>query len=214
VKPSGKSDDAVLAAIEREQQRIGNQLHEKVCQTLAGISIQVGLLTHRSQRGEIVEHNEIEQLGRHLQQAIDQVRAFSRELCGGNLHAGELIEALAHLADHAAREVPCEFVCEKPIFVRDRRVSLALLRIAQESVRNAIQHAAPKKIVIFLRRTDHTVTLAIRDDGKGFTPPAGEESVNGIGIMRRRARVAGVVLNIASSSGGGTIVSCTIPSVE
>jgi two-component system sensor kinase FixL len=212
VKRPIELNDPVLAAIEREQQRIGNQLHEKLCQTLAGISIQAGLLTHRAGRGEAVEVPEIQQLTENIQRAIDETRALSRELRGGTLDEGGLIEALARLANLTDRQVKCEFVCEKPVFVRDTDIALALLRIAEESVRNAIQHGAPTKILISLDRDGSAVTVKIQDDGTGFTPPGNEEALSGIGLMHRRARAAGARLNIVSEPGRGAAVTCRITS--
>ena len=207
-------DDAVLAAVERERQRIGDQLHKKLCQSLAGVSILAGLLNRRAQRGEPVGASEIEELTHNIQLTIDETRALSQELRGSTIQEGGLIEALALVADEAAREVPCEFVCEKPVFVRDARVSLALLRIAEESVRDAIQHRDPKKIVISLTRDGKAVTVKIQDNGTGSTPPSNDEMLNGIGLMRRRARAAGASLIITSHPDTGTVVSCTVPNVE
>jgi signal transduction histidine kinase len=201
----------VLAAIDRERQRIGTQLHEKACQTLAGISIQAGLLTHRAQRGESVAADEIQQLALHIQKAIEEVRAISHELRAGELPGGNLIEALAHLAEVTAHHRPCEFVCEKPVFVRDSAHAAAIFCIAEECVRNALRHAASKRIVLCLTETSRTIKLTIDDDGIGFAPPLIEERLGGIGLMRRRARASGGKLTIKSRMGAGTVVSCTWP---
>jgi signal transduction histidine kinase len=209
VKPQTDVNDVVLAAIEREQERIGRRLHEKVCQTLAGISIQAGLLTNKAQRGESIDAEQLQQLTQHTQQAIEEVRAVSRELRGGNLAQDGLIESLANLSEITAREVPCEFLCEQPVFVRDPAAEKSLLCIAEESIRNAVQHGAPGKIIISLTRSQGEVTLKIRDDGTGFTPPSDDETAKGIGLMYRRARVAGAHLNITSNRRSGTTVSCT-----
>jgi signal transduction histidine kinase len=209
VKPPTEVNDVVLEAINREQERIGNRLHENVCQTLAGVSIQAGLLANQAQRGRSIKAPQIQQLAHNLQGAIDEVRAISRELRGRNLVENGFIEALANLAEVTQREMPCEFLCEKPVFIKDCNIALALFRIAEEGVRNAIRHGAPKKIVISLTRSGTAVTLAIRDDGTGFTPPFNDKTVRGIGLMYRRARAAGAELNITSKRGSGTTVSCT-----
>src|SRR5215210_2108889 len=100
MKKAPKVDDVVLSAIEREQQRIGNQLHEKLCQTLAGISIQVGLMTAHAQDSKAVKVAEVELLGRHIQDAIDQARALSGDLRALNLEGTGLLQALGNLADN------------------------------------------------------------------------------------------------------------------
>jgi signal transduction histidine kinase len=206
--------DIVLAAIEREQQRISEELHEKLCQTLAGISIQVDVLAHSVRNGKNIVVPDLEELGTHIQQVIDQTRSVARSLESAHVHGAGFMQAIDDLAQATAKEVRCEYICEKPVFVRDGEGALALYRLAQEAVRNALKHAAPTEIVISLSRADGHVTLEVRDDGRGF--PAGRRGAQGIGakLMRRYARVAGAELKIKSESGRGTIVSCSLPQGE
>jgi signal transduction histidine kinase len=211
VKRSAHNDDVVLAAIEREQQRIGAQLHEKVCQTLAGISIQAGLLAHRAQGEKPIAAADIEQLTQHIQEAIEQARTLSNELRAPALQGTGLLDALGHLAEITAHDVPCEYICERPVFVRDGQAALALFRIAEESVRNAVEHAEPGKIVISLRRSANAIELEVRDDGRGFEVRESGGDVRGIGLMYRYARAAGARLKIESAPGRGTRVACTLP---
>ena len=180
-------------------------------------SIQKGLAVeayHEIQGGvhaafKPIASDEIEQLALQLQKAIDEVRSISRELRAEELPAGGLIEALAHLAEVIAEDLPCEFICEKPVFVRDSALALAIFRIAEESVRNAVQHAKAKNILISLTESARSLKLTIDDDGSGFPPPACEETLRGIGLMYRRARVSGGKLTVNSRTGGGTKVLCT-----
>lgn len=211
IKRRKELDDVVLLAIEREQKRIGNQLHEKLCQTLAGISIQVGLLTTRVREAKPVGASHIQQLGEHVQDAIDQARSLSRDLRAPQLEGGGLLDALGHLADATAGDIPCEYVCEKPVYVRDGYAALALFRIAEEAVRNAVEHAKAKRIIISLTRRGDVVSIEIRDDGKGFEPASSNGGAEGLGVMQRYARAIDAKLRIQSERGHGTSVSCAVP---
>jgi two-component system, LuxR family, sensor kinase FixL len=206
-----KLDDVVLAAIEREQQRIGNQLHEKLCQTLAGISIQVGLLTGRIREAKPISATHIQQLGQHVQEAIDQARGLSRELRCPQMEGAGLLDALGQLADATAEEVSCEYLCEKPVFVNDAYAAAALFRIAEEAVRNAVEHAKAKKIIISLTRSSSAVNMEVRDNGKGFEPVGSNGGAEGIGLMHRYARAINARLKIQSERGRGTTVACAVP---
>jgi signal transduction histidine kinase len=207
-------DDVVLAAVEREQQRIGNRLHEKLCQTLAGISIQVGLLTARVKEARPISAKHIQQLGENLQEAIDEARSISRELRGLQMDGAGLLNALGRLADATAEEVPCEYLCEKPVFVHDASTAAALFRIAKEAVHNAVKHAGARKILISLTRRGSALTMDIRDDGRGFEPATTNGSVSGLGLMHRYARAIDATLKIQSEHERGTTVSCWVPKCD
>ena len=211
IKRRKELDDVVLLAIEREQQRIGNQLHEKLCQTLAGISIQVGLLTARVREAKPIGASHIEQLGEHVQEAVDQARSISQGLRSPQLEGAGLLDALGQLADATDGEVPCEYICEKPVYVRDSYAAAALFRIAEEAVRNALEHAKSKRITISLTHRDNTVSVEIRDDGKGFDPASSNGGAEGLGVMHRYARAIDAKLKIQSERGRGTIVFCAMP---
>ncbi|HMJ88812.1 MAG TPA: ATP-binding protein [Candidatus Acidoferrum sp.] len=210
MKENDPANDVVLAAVEREQQRIGAVLHEKLCQTLAGVSIQLDVMSRRLSEGEQIDSADLTELGNHVHQAIDDARAVAGDLRLASLRGVGLMEALHKLAETTAAEVPCEYVCEKPVFVNDSKAALALFRIAEEAVTNALKHASAASIVLSLIRTSNGITLRIRDDGHAFKLTESGEAATGIGLMRRRARQAGARLNISSERGVGTTVSCVL----
>jgi signal transduction histidine kinase len=88
---------------------------------------------------------------------------------------------------------------------------LAILRIAQEGLANAIRHSRANVITLRLRRKASLVELVIADDGSGFEP--GGTGGLGLRLMRERAEEIGGSLTIESSSGHGSVVTATIPGV-
>jgi signal transduction histidine kinase len=86
----------------------------------------------------------------------------------------------------------------------------AAYRIAQEALHNALRHSGAREIEISLHRTARRVTLAVTDDGRGFSPDA---PASGLGLtsMRERAAAAGGALSIDSAPGAGTRVTLTLP---
>lgn len=205
--PSEPADE-VLAAIERERRRIGDQLHEKLCQSLAVLSIQVALLARQLQAGKPVTAA-LETLAQGVQGSINQAHALSRELQSPRLEGSELLDALRELAKETA--TPCEFVYKKSVPV-PAATALSLLRITEEAVRNAVRHAAATKIVISLRATARTLTLEVRDDGRGLgSGPTADHKLSGLALMQRHARAIRAKLELHSEPGQGTTVSCTLP---
>ena len=210
MRPPIQVNDVVLAAIERERQRIGNHLHEKLCQSLAALSIQVAVLARRVKAGKSIDAD-IEQLARDVQSSVTQAHAVSEELQLPNLEGSGLLDSLKKLATETTGEVPCQCVCEEPVIVHDAAAALALLRIAEEAVRNAVKYGQPGKITIALRQTPRAITLKISDDGQGFSAATTEpEWVHGTALMHRYARAVGMKLKMESAPGKGTVVACSL----
>ena len=127
-----------------------------------------------------------------------------------------LLNALGELADATTGEVPCEYFCEKPVFVSDAYTAAALFRIAEEAVHNAVKHAGAKRILIALRRQGSTLNMEVRDDGQGFDAANANANggASGIELMHRYARAIDGTLKIQSESGRGTSVSCAVPKCD
>lgn len=93
---------------------------------------------------------------------------------------------------------------------------LAMFRIAQEAVLNAVKHAGASGITVALEQRDTKVMLSVSDNGKGFDPasPSGRGTGWGLSIMRDRAESAGAVLGLKSVPGRGTVVSVELEAIS
>ena len=90
-------------------------------------------------------------------------------------------------------------------------VTMAIHRIAQESLNNIAKHAEASKVLIDLRCGPEGGKLSIRDDGRGFDPQAIPAGHLGVGIMRERAQQIGATLQIDSRPGSGTSIVISWP---
>jgi signal transduction histidine kinase len=93
-------------------------------------------------------------------------------------------------------------------------VEFQLLRVAQESLANAIKHSGAKRIVISLEITPEAIRLRISDDGLGFAPGALTHSESphfGVLGMQERAAKIGAELSIVGTPGAGCVVTLSLP---
>ncbi len=100
----------------------------------------------------------------------------------------------------------------------ERKVSLAvgssLYRIAQEALANVYRHAGASAIDVQLAFSDSSVSLEIRDNGRGFSVDAASTSGRGLHNMRERAGELGGVVEITSAPGQGASVRVTLPTTD
>lgn len=200
----------VLEISEREQRRIGQDLHDGVCQQLTGVSLMSRSLQQRLSGPLAADASQITRL---INDGIEQARLVTRGLHPVPDEPMGLMVALKELVDRMADagEISCRFVCDQPVPVPDRTAATNLYRISQEAVQNAIRHANPKNIEVTLERDDHQVRLTVTDDGLGL-PQERKGAGLGLEIMDYRARSIGAKLEV--SSGGemcGTVITCTLP---
>jgi signal transduction histidine kinase len=94
------------------------------------------------------------------------------------------------------------------------RLEAGLYRAAQESVRNALEHGAPGRVVVRLVVTAETARLSVEDDGTGFDVAAETPERWGLVGLNERVRLLGGELSVQSEAGRGTRIEATIPLKE
>jgi PAS domain S-box-containing protein len=199
----------ILETSNREQRRIGHDLHDGVCQQLAAIAYRLDMLGDQLQEKGLPESSEAERIGGLLTQAIQQTRGVARGLFPVKLAESGLESALEELAANITEllKTPCYFSCAKPSPNLDATMSLHLYYIAQEAAFNAVRHGRATQVNISITRAGERFVLEIQDNGAGFTRTPADSTGMGIRIMRYRARVIGATLNLKSQPNQGTQVT-------
>lgn len=202
----------VLAISEREQRRIGHDLHDGLCQHLTGIELMSQVLHHRLGALNLREAENAAKLSRLVREAIAQTRALARGLSPVVKAPEGLMDALHELAQNTRQlfNIPCSFECSHPVLVSDFEAAEHLYRIAQEAVGNALKHSKCKSIIIALSELPERIMIAVHDDGIGLPPKASKDSGMGLRVMQYRAGMINASLAIQKGARGGTSVLCTI----
>ena len=205
-------EQQILEISDREQARLGQDVHDGLCQQLVGAAFVVNSLQQAlasEQRPEAELANRISSL---LDESITESRRVARGLYPVRLQSEGLAPALSELAASARERFKVHCLCQTGAddLQCDTTTATHLYRIAQEAVNNAVKHSGAGNIVLRLSSSPEGIDLEIKDDGKGIPEGRSRHSGMGLYIMDYRARSLGGELKIANV-GGGTRVSCHVP---
>jgi len=204
----------VLEISEWEQQRIGQDLHDSLCQQLAGIAFLGKVLEQKMNALSYREAGDAGEIVSLIDDAITQTKGLARGLYPVRLEVTGLMTALTELTHTVQRffGINCFFRYPRPVLIHDNIMAIHLYRIAQEAVNNAIKHGKANNIDITFTNENGTTVLMIKDDGAGFRKKLKTNGGMGMSIMKHRANMIGASLDIKSDPSGGTIVSCSFQS--
>jgi len=206
-----KLEKEILEISEKEQRRIGRELHDSLGQQLTGIAIISKVLEQKLARQSLSEAANAKEIAQLVNEAINQTRQLSRGLHPVSLDEDGLMSALQALATTTQNvfRVACTFTCDSPVPVKDPSVATHLYRIAQEAITNAVRHGQTQQIVMRLTANHDQAELTIENDGRDFPAKLPKNRGMGLQIMSYRAEMIGGTLHVRRRSGGGTKVTCT-----
>lgn len=203
----------ILRTSEREQQRIGRDLHDSLGPHLAAIGYASTFLANELRRREQPEVAKAEQIRDMVGEAVSLTRDLARGLFPVQMDGSGLAVALQDLAKTTTRlsGTHVAFYETGNASVADPQDAMNLYRIVQEAVNNAVRHGGAKNVTIVMSKNDDALSLVVADDGNGMTTT--QSGTGGVGFhsMRYRARDLGGTIEIKSDPSEGTIVSCEIP---
>jgi PAS domain S-box-containing protein len=202
----------ILCISEREQRRLGQDLHDDLCQQLAGIEFLSQRLASDLATRSAPRASQAKEITQMVQRAMTQTRELARGLSPVRLEAEGLAEALRELAAGTRKVFGCDcrFGCDRPVRVPDHTVAIHLYRIAQEAVSNALKHGRARRIELNLSAQGRSVILAVNDNGVGIARKLPRQKGMGLRIMRYRAEVIGGALRVQRDARGGTSVVCAV----
>src|SRR6266566_2927350 len=201
----------ILAVSDREQQRLGQELHDGICQHLTAVAFMARSVALRLKNHRVIEVSDLEKIAQLVNEGASNMRDLSRALHRSEVDAAKLVDALQDLVDREIWRVPCRLEVKPSFRIEDDMAAAQLYRIAREAVINANKHARAREIVIKLEQSQGGMVLCVTDDGVGFSN--GTKLTRGLGfhIMNYRAQLIDGRLEIDSPKRGGTRVSCCLP---
>jgi len=204
----------IIEISEREQRRLGRDLHDGVCQYFAAVGCASASLHADLATGGMVEEAAVAaELTELLEQGVAQIRDLARGLMPVQMYEAGLPAALEQLAASVSRlqNMTCRFQHDGRAKVGPPSVGIHLYRIAQEAIHNAIRHGNAHTIEVRLQENGSIGRLSVQDNGRGLSRAPAKSDGMGLSIMRYRSRLIGGDLEILESNTGGTIVRCTFP---
>jgi two-component system, NarL family, sensor histidine kinase UhpB len=203
-----QSGQRMIEAHEAARVSVARDLHDEVGQLLTGVLLQLDSIADAAPEGR----DEIDEAKEAVRRALDEVRRISSELRPEMLEHLGLLSALTELATTFGRSsgvrVQREFDVSLPAL--EPAASLAIYRIAQESLTNVARHARADQVTIAIERGHDSVVLRVSDNGRGFGKPTPDEH-GGLRSMRERALLIDGALAIRQMAAGGVEVRLEVP---
>jgi PAS domain S-box-containing protein len=197
-----------------ERQRLARDLHDAVTQTLWSASLIADVLPNIWEQNQDKGRERLQRLRQLTHGALAEMRTLVYELRPASLLDTPLNELLGRLVDATLSRSRAEVIAD----IRQEGepsssdVRIALYRIAQEALNNAVRHSEATHIDVRLHSQSKWAKLDINDNGRGFNPDksAGSDHL-GLGTMRERAGEIGASLTIVSKPGKGTKITLNWP---
>jgi signal transduction histidine kinase len=203
-------ESKILTISEREQRRIGCDLHDVLCQHLAATALAAKVLEERLAGPAAVEAG-------HVVGMIENGMTIAREMARGLTLVFPGTDNLRVALEELAAKTRDHFGVECLLSAGDAQLSLDdfraihLYRIAQEAINNAIRHGKAVRLIVTLSRVGDRGILTVQDDGSGMPDQCAAFSGMGLRIMRHRARMLGGQLDIYEETARGVTISCSFP---
>jgi len=202
-----------LRVSEREQNRIGQDLHDDLCQVLAGVSCLLRVAEDRLAAKAPEEVAGLSELNQQIIEAMHRTRALTHGLFPGKIQVadvrGALLELAAQVRARFQIEVKTEFQGRFPKHTSNQIIQI--YRLAQEAISNAIKHGRATSIEVLLEAKPTTMLLSIIDNGSGMTQSEPGEKGVGLNIMQYRTSTLGGELQIGNEPGRGVAVRLHYP---
>jgi len=205
----------MVAAVEQERKHLSRELHDEFLQNLVALKIRVKLLADERDDGE--RERARARIAEDIRVTILGVKRMIRGLPPSELDRRGLSSALGSVfrdiedvygfTVHASLDRVGDGL--------DEVAALALYRIVQEAVANAVKHAGVDEAVVTLGAANGAVRATVRDEGRGFELPDAEalggDACIGLAGMRERAALVGGTVVVQSAPGEGTTVRVSVP---
>lgn len=205
----------IIEAQEAERKKLSREIHDGPAQMLANVMMRSDLIERvQREKGPEAAIVEIRSLKGMVRSALYEVRRIIYDLRPMALDDLGLIPTLKkylQTTEDYNKGMQLEFFNLGQVMRLPSKMEVALFRLVQEAVQNALKHATAKRIQVKLSIAKERVTAVVKDDGKGFDVDVQKEGSFGLMGMRERVELLEGELSINSSPGAGTLVLIQVP---
>ncbi|MGI2336694.1 MAG: ATP-binding protein [Dehalogenimonas sp.] len=201
----------LLSVQEEERRNISMELHDEIGQQLTVLKLiidtQMACQTEACKEG-------IKKASEHVGRIISSVRNLSAGLYPSMLTLLGLETTLRALFDNlqSTAQLKIDFQCDLQGIKLDNELKLAIYRVVQEALTNAIRYSGVHEVKVSIRDSGDWISLTIKDEGKGFDGSLSNKN-NGLNSMRERVMTLGGDFNIKSKVGLGTTIEVELPKI-
>ena len=205
--------DAMLQGQEAERNRLAKDLHDGLGGLLAGVKLKLSSIVAKTDTPTATNPDAVEDVIQQLDYSVDELRRIAHNMMPESLRYGGLAPALCDLCRYMS--TPEVRVTFQDLGVNDQYpepLRIAVYRVIQELLTNAIKHAEAKEIIVQCSELDDWLFVTVEDNGKGMDMEKSEQA-NGLGLINIHNRIS--LLNgqveTLSAPGEGTTVNIQIP---
>jgi PAS domain S-box-containing protein len=206
----------LMHAQEEERTRIARELHDDVCQRIAGLAIQLTNLDERLPSEDAALRQTVSALSFATADLSSHVHAISHGLHSSKLQFLGLPAAAAGFCREFSQQhkVAVDFTVAGVPEHLPHETKIGLFRVMQEALTNALKHSGAREFEVALYGGGDSLYLEVTDYGVGFNP-TGAVARNGLGLLSMRERLSLIdgELEIESCPGGGTTIHAHVRNV-
>jgi PAS domain S-box-containing protein len=205
-------ENALEEATNREQQRLGREIHEGLGQQLTGLAFLASALAHEAALGHSPTSTDLVTLAEIANRAVKSCRIIARGVSPLTESQGSLVSSLRNIVEQVSASgrdrIAFQANQQAPLTLSWQSLT-HLHRITLEALDNALRHAGASEIHVIVDISPSAVRIEVADNGCGFGPAGVPPTGVGIDSMRKRAVAIGADLRIQAGNSGGVSVVCT-----
>jgi len=203
-------EKAFMEANTTERFKIGQELHDRLVQHLAGISFRGELLKLKISETSTEALTDIDEIMALVSGAMNKTRELAKELSPVAVNPGGLKAAVETLKDEIKKKdhIDIHLMWDSSIEIRGQLEISSLYYIINDSVNNSIENNGAKNIVLSLSRENNICSLEIRDDGLDYETINKEKNRAFLSLIKYRSWLIGASVEVNSNPAGGASVLC------
>lgn len=202
-----------LRVSERERSRVGQELHDDLCQVLTGLGYMLQVLARRVTSADPRLQGDFSELSQQIVGALERTRCMAHGLFPAKLQDTTVREALQHLAQEMKTRFELAMELEAPPELPHHSPEqvVQVFRVVQEAASNAVKHGAATALRVAMEVEPGRMRVSVIDNGSGFPVEAARSEGIGLHIMNYRARMLGGTLTLNNGAGKGAVVRLEYP---